>query len=146
MFSTFSGSQCSDGEHPLAAVTGRRSRAAHSQVLGGFCPILRKSILSATDNVLAPFSVPVSSSESVACWDSSGGFRLLHKLGVTSVIVGARKAEQLLDNLGAAKLALSADDMGRLDEVSKLAPEYPAWTPGSIKRGQDMASRLAEMG
>ena len=71
---------------------------------------------------------------------------LLHKPGVSSVIVGARKEEQLVDNLGAADLELSQEDMGRLDEVSKLPVEYPAWTPGSIKRGQDMASRLAEMG
>ena len=71
---------------------------------------------------------------------------LLHKPGVTSVIVGARKEEQLLDNLGAADLELSDDDMTRLDEVSKLRPEYPAWTPRTSGRGQDMASRLAEMG
>ena len=71
---------------------------------------------------------------------------LLRKPGVTSVIVGARKEEQLLDNLGAADLELSDDDMARLDEVSKLRPEYPAWTPRTSGRGQDMASRLAEMG
>ncbi len=71
---------------------------------------------------------------------------LLHKPGVTSVIVGARKEEQLLDNLGAADVALSTEDMARLDEVSKLKREYPEWTSSSIKRGQDMASRLAEIG
>ncbi len=71
---------------------------------------------------------------------------LLHKPGVTSVIVGARKEEQLIDNLGAADVALSAEDMSRLDEVSKLNREYPEWTPRSVQRGQDMASRLAEMG
>ena len=59
---------------------------------------------------------------------------LLHKPGVTSVIVGARKEEQLVGNLGAAQVELSADDMARLDEVSKLATEYPAWIPPAFTR------------
>lgn len=46
---------------------------------------------------------------------------------VTSVIIGARTQTQLEDNLGAVRLALTADDMTALDEVSRLAPEYPAW-------------------
>jgi aryl-alcohol dehydrogenase-like predicted oxidoreductase len=46
---------------------------------------------------------------------------------VTSVIVGARKIPQLDDNLGAVDVALTADEMKALDEVSKLPVEYPAW-------------------
>ncbi len=53
---------------------------------------------------------------------------LLAKPHVMSVIIGARTEEQLADNLAAAALALSAEDIARLDEVSKLAPEYPAWS------------------
>ncbi len=71
---------------------------------------------------------------------------MLHKPGITSAIIGARNEEQLLDNLGAADIELSAEEMARLDEVSKLAPEYPGWTPGLSQRGQDMASRLADLG
>jgi aryl-alcohol dehydrogenase-like predicted oxidoreductase len=52
---------------------------------------------------------------------------LLHQPVVTSVIIGAKKLEQLLDNLKAVDVTLSADELGRLDEVSKLAPEYPGW-------------------
>lgn len=59
---------------------------------------------------------------------------LLHKPGVSSVIVGARKEEQLVDNLGAANIELSDEELARLDEVSKLAPEYPAWIPPTFKR------------
>ena len=59
---------------------------------------------------------------------------LLHKPGVTSVIVGARTEEQLVGNLGAADIELSADDMAKLDEVSALAPEYPAWAPPLVFR------------
>jgi aryl-alcohol dehydrogenase-like predicted oxidoreductase len=46
---------------------------------------------------------------------------------VTSVIIGARSPSQLEDNLKSIDLVLTADDLKELDEVSKLAPEYPAW-------------------
>jgi aryl-alcohol dehydrogenase-like predicted oxidoreductase len=46
---------------------------------------------------------------------------------VTSVIIGARKIPQLDDNLKAVDVALTADEMKALDEVSKLTVEYPAW-------------------
>lgn len=52
---------------------------------------------------------------------------LLHQPHVMSVIVGAKRVEQLQDNLGAVDVELSADDLAALDEVSKLAPEYPGW-------------------
>ncbi|HJW41980.1 MAG TPA: aldo/keto reductase [Rhizomicrobium sp.] len=52
---------------------------------------------------------------------------VLHKPFVMSVIIGAKTMEQLDDNLEAAKLALTADEMKRLDEVSALPPEYPGW-------------------
>jgi aryl-alcohol dehydrogenase-like predicted oxidoreductase len=52
---------------------------------------------------------------------------LLHQPGVTSVIVGARKPEQLADNIGAASIALDAAELARLDEVSRLPAEYPGW-------------------
>ena len=61
---------------------------------------------------------------------------LLHKEGVTSVIVGATKIEQLEGNIAAADLKLSIDEMKRLDEVSALKVEYPAYQP-TIKRGDD---------
>ncbi|HCC85995.1 MAG: aldo/keto reductase [Proteiniphilum acetatigenes] len=53
--------------------------------------------------------------------------RLLHQPVVTTVIIGAKKLEQLQDNLKSVDVTLSADELSRLDEVSKLTPEYPAW-------------------
>lgn len=55
---------------------------------------------------------------------------------VTSVIIGARKPSQLEDNLKAIDVLLTDEDRRALDEVSKLAPEYPAWmeTLGSDRR------------
>lgn len=52
---------------------------------------------------------------------------LLHRPVVTSVIVGAKRVEQLADNIGATDLALSDDELATLDAVSRLPAEYPAW-------------------
>jgi aryl-alcohol dehydrogenase-like predicted oxidoreductase len=52
---------------------------------------------------------------------------LLTRAVVTSVITGARTLAQLQDNLGAAKLQLSPEDVAALDAVSALPPEYPGW-------------------
>jgi aryl-alcohol dehydrogenase-like predicted oxidoreductase len=46
---------------------------------------------------------------------------------VTSVIVGAKTREQLLDNLAAADVRLSPEQVKRLDEASALPSEYPGW-------------------
>ena len=66
---------------------------------------------------------------------------LLHKPGVTSVIVGARKEEQLIDNLGAADIALSDEEVAQLDAVSALKPEYPHYIPPQ-QRGETLFSRF----
>ena len=52
---------------------------------------------------------------------------LLHQPQVTSVIVGAKRPEQLADNLAATKVTLNVDEMAKLDAVSKLPSEYPGW-------------------
>ena len=52
---------------------------------------------------------------------------LLHQDVVTSVIVGAKRVDQLQDNIGATGVSLSDDDLARLDEVTKLPAEYPGW-------------------
>jgi aryl-alcohol dehydrogenase-like predicted oxidoreductase len=52
---------------------------------------------------------------------------LLRRPGVTSVIVGARTDEQLADNLAAADLELSDDEMARLESISRPPLIYPYW-------------------
>jgi aryl-alcohol dehydrogenase-like predicted oxidoreductase len=52
---------------------------------------------------------------------------VLAKPFVTAVIIGAKGAEQLNDNLAAADLVLTPEQIARLDEVSTLPPEYPGW-------------------
>jgi aryl-alcohol dehydrogenase-like predicted oxidoreductase len=52
---------------------------------------------------------------------------LLHQPAVTSIIIGAKKTEQLTDNLKAIDIQLTADQLAQLNEISKLSPEYPGW-------------------
>ncbi len=52
---------------------------------------------------------------------------LLAKPVVTSVIIGAKRPDQLVDNLAAVDLKLSESEMKTLDEVSAMPPEYPGW-------------------
>ena len=52
---------------------------------------------------------------------------LLTKPVVTSVIIGAKRMDQLQDNLAAMDLQLTGDEIRQLDEVSALPPEYPGW-------------------
>jgi aryl-alcohol dehydrogenase-like predicted oxidoreductase len=67
---------------------------------------------------------------------------LLHKPYVTSVIIGAKRLEQLDDNIAAASLSLSDDEMKALDAVSELPPEYPGWMmarQGQVRRPEPVA-------
>ncbi|KIZ41727.1 MULTISPECIES: aldo/keto reductase [Rhodopseudomonas] len=52
---------------------------------------------------------------------------LLHQDVVTSVIVGAKRVDQLADNIASTKVTLDADDLAQLDGVSRLPAEYPGW-------------------
>lgn len=47
--------------------------------------------------------------------------------GVTSLVIGARTAEQLADNLAAADLRLTDEDVARLETVSATPLPYPFW-------------------
>lgn len=52
---------------------------------------------------------------------------LLHQPAVSSVILGAKRPDQLADNLGAVDVEFTPDELARLDAASSLAPEYPGW-------------------
>lgn len=69
---------------------------------------------------------------------------LLHQKVVSSVIIGARRLEQLQDNIAATGIALSAEELAVLDQASALPSEYPGWMfrrQGEVRRRQ-----LAEAG
>jgi len=52
---------------------------------------------------------------------------LLHQPAVSSVLIGAKRIEQLADNLGAVEVTFTAEEIAAIDAVSKLPPEYPGW-------------------
>ena len=52
---------------------------------------------------------------------------LLSKPVVTSIIIGAKRLDQLEDNIAATELQLTPDELQQLDAVSALPPEYPGW-------------------
>lgn len=52
---------------------------------------------------------------------------LLTRPAVTSVILGAKRVDQLRDNLAAIEVTLTPDEIHLLDEVSALPAEYPGW-------------------
>ncbi|MCB1407923.1 MAG: hypothetical protein KDK01_17140 [Rhodobacteraceae bacterium] len=61
--------------------------------------------------------------------------------GNHSVIVGGRKKEPLVDNLGAAVIVLSSAEMARLDDVRAFNPDHPGYLP-EIRRGDRVFGRL----
>jgi aryl-alcohol dehydrogenase-like predicted oxidoreductase len=73
---------------------------------------------------------------------------LLAKPVVTSVIIGAKRVEQLQDNLASVQLTLTLDELKQLDQVSALPPEYPGWVlpfQGADRLGPaDRWERLSE--
>jgi aryl-alcohol dehydrogenase-like predicted oxidoreductase len=72
---------------------------------------------------------------------------LLRQDVVTSVIIGAKRVEQLTDNIAAASLVLTKEDLAKIDEVSKLPDEYPGWMfdrMGQYRRKQMADAHPAE--
>ena len=68
---------------------------------------------------------------------------LLHQKVVSSVIIGAKRLDQLDDNIAATAVALTAAELDALGQVSALPREYPGWmfeTQGA------RAKQLAESG
>ena len=74
---------------------------------------------------------------------------LLQQPAVTSVIIGAKRREQLDDNLGSIDVALSEDELERLNRVSALTVEYPGWmqilqtdrAPGTVRNWEQYTKK-----
>jgi aryl-alcohol dehydrogenase-like predicted oxidoreductase len=52
---------------------------------------------------------------------------LLSREAVASVLIGATKLPQLQDNLAAADLVLTGEEIAELDAATQLPPAYPNW-------------------
>ena len=70
--------------------------------------------------------VPIAKSHSVSPATIALAY-VLAKPFVTSVILGAKRLDQLHENLAAVDVKLTADELQQLDKVSALPPEYPGW-------------------
>ncbi len=68
---------------------------------------------------------------------------LLHRKVVSSVIVGAKRLDQLEDNIAATDVELSEQELDTLDRVSALPKEYPGWM---FETQAVRAKQLAEAG
>jgi aryl-alcohol dehydrogenase-like predicted oxidoreductase len=113
---------------PLAGglLSGKFSRESqkpeHSRRSNFDFPIVDKE---RTWNVLDVMT-PIAKAHGVSVATVALGY-VLAKPFVTSVIIGAKRLDQLKENLAAAELVLSPEEMKKLDEMSALTPEYPGW-------------------
>ncbi len=69
---------------------------------------------------------------------------LLHQRVVSSVIIGAKRVDQLDDNIAATEVSLTDGELDALAAVSALPPEYPGWM--FERQGAGRAKQLAEAG
>lgn len=97
-----------------AAPEGRRKTVA-------FPPVDEErgsAVLAVLERIAAAHQAPVASI--ALAW-------LLHQQAVTSVLVGAKRMEQLDENLKATSTRLSDTELEQLNAASAIAPEYPGW-------------------
>ena len=67
---------------------------------------------------------------------------VLGRPAVSSVIIAARKAEQLEDNIRAVDLQLSDDDVRLLDAASDPGVPYPKWMVLQLDTAEDPRSKI----
>ena len=60
---------------------------------------------------------------------------------VTTIVIGARNEQQLRDNIEAMALELTQEDLGALERVSALPPEYPGWMIARQAAGREPPAR-----
>ncbi|MDB5879945.1 MAG: aldo/keto reductase [Variovorax sp.] len=81
---------------------------------------------------------PMAESRGVSVAQIALGW-LLDQPQVTSVIVGAKRPQQLADNIAATEVKLTAEELEILGKVSQLPNEYPGWMlerQGGARRAQ----------
>ena len=89
----------------------------------------------------------VETLKEVAGWHSVSPARValawvLGRPAVSSVIIAARKVEQLEDNIGAVDLQLSDDEIQLLDAASDPGVPYPKWMVLQLDTAEDPRSRV----
>ena len=71
---------------------------------------------------------------------------LLGRPAVTTLVIGAKTAEQFADNLAAADLVLAAEERERLDKVSMPPLIYPYWHQAKTARDRLSPADLTLLG
>ena len=113
---------------PLAGglLTGKYTRSGETEegsrrTMFDFPPVNKERVYDIVDVLQEMAKLKNSSVAQLAlAW-------LLHQQVVTTVIIGAKKPEQLEDNLKAIDVTFTADELKRLDDISRLPSEYPGW-------------------
>ena len=129
---------------PLAGgfLTGKYSRANPPSAgtrfaeAGSFVPIDKEMgyrVVEAVEDVAGRHGV--SPARVALSW-------VLGRPSVSSVIVAARKSEQLEDNIGAVDLRLSDDDVQLLDVASDPGVPYPKWMVLQLDTAEDPRSKV----
>ncbi len=67
---------------------------------------------------------------------------LLYQPVVSTVIVGAKRADQLADNIAACDVELTREELDQLDTLSALPREYPGWMFET--QGRYVSGRVSE--
>jgi Aldo/keto reductase family len=67
---------------------------------------------------------------------------VLSRPAVSSVIIAARRADQLEDNIRAVDLRLSDDDVRQLDAASDPGIPYPKWMVLQLDTAEDPRARI----
>ena len=125
---------------PLAAglLTGKHRRgekapAGSRQAAGWTEPPIRDTerlwtIVDALIEVAARHGAATPAQDALA-W-------LLTRPAVTSLVVGGRTEAQFLENFGAVDLRLTPEDLGLLNNASRLPLVYPYWHQHNFARGR----------
>jgi aryl-alcohol dehydrogenase-like predicted oxidoreductase len=69
---------------------------------------------------------------------------LLHQEAVTTVIIGAKRLDQLEDNLLAGEVKFTPEELQQLDQASQLPQEYPGWM--YFMQGRDRRAQIEQLG
>ncbi len=133
-FSAKSQQQPDGGADPIGGASNAEGRRATFDF-----PPVDRSRAEACIEVMRPMARKrsVSVAQIALAW-------LLHQPTVTSVILGAKRSEQLADNLASTQVTLTAEDLQALDKVSQLPAEYPGWMLTRQGQGRGQQLRDAE--
>jgi aryl-alcohol dehydrogenase-like predicted oxidoreductase len=97
------------------AQTGSRSR-------GEIPPVLNRDRLHQAIAALRRIATPRNATpgQIALAW-------LLHQPAVTSVLFGTRTVAQLMENVAAADIRLTTEELASLDEATAITPDYGPW-------------------